>query len=258
MALTAGNVMEQPAGIAQAETAAAGTAPAGTAAAEEKHSELAPLRPLLIDVALPLLAYYAAHSVFHLSMIASLTVSSVVPAVRTVLQLVRERSFNAFATLMLVVNLAGIGLSAVTGDARLMIAKDGAISSVIGLAVLVSAFAGRPMMTAGMRPFVVKGKPAMSAAWDRLASGAAASVGASVSFRRCERAFSLIWGTVLVAECVAKVIGAYTLPVATMAWMGTVFLVAAILIGIVAGNAAAGRIHGLVAAEAERTPAPLA
>ncbi|MFB7662791.1 VC0807 family protein [Kitasatospora sp. NPDC056138] len=233
MALTTGSTMERP-----AETTA-------------EHGEGSPLRPLLIDVALPLLAYYAAHSVFGLGLVASLTISSVVPAVRTGAQLVRERSLNAFAALVLVVNLVGIGLSLVTGDARLMIAKDGAISSVIGLAVLGSVLAGRPMMTAGMRPFIVKGDAAKSAAWDRLASGTAASAGATVSFRRHERAFSLVWGTVLVAECVAKVIGAYTLPVATMAWLGSVFMVCAIVLGIVVGNAFAGRLYGLVVAETE-------
>ncbi|MGK4582211.1 VC0807 family protein [Kitasatospora sp. HPMI-4] len=258
MAVISGSVLEHP------TKAVAATAEQGSAAVEqggataEQGSAASALRPLLIDIALPLLAYYTAHSVCHLSMVASLTVSSIVPAVRAVLQLVRERSLNAFAALMLVVNVVGIGLSAVTGDARLMIAKDGATSSVIGLAVLVSAFFGQPLMTAGMRPFVVKGAPAMAAAWDRLMSGTAASVGASVAFRRCELGFSLVWGTALVAECVAKVIGAYTLPVATMAWLGTVFLVVAIVLGTMAGNVFAGRMRELVAAEAQHTLAPLA
>jgi len=212
------------------------------------EQKLASLRPLAVDIAVPLVAYYTAHSVFGLSLVASLTLSSVVPAVRTVHQLLWERSLNALAVLMLVVNVVGIGLSAVAGDPRLMLAKDGAVSSVIGTAILVSAFAGRPMMTAGLRPFIVKGQAARAAAWDRLAATSAA-------FRHQERNFSLAWGSVLVTECVARVIGAYTVPLETMVWLGTVFLVGAIVLGILIGNIFAERLAKQVIAE---TGAPAA
>ncbi|GAA0663573.1 hypothetical protein GCM10010193_13740 [Kitasatospora atroaurantiaca] len=219
-------------------------------AADESGTEqkLANLRPLAVDIAVPLITYYAAHSVFGLSLVASLTLSSVVPAVRTVHQLLRERSLNALAVLMLVVNVAGIGLSMLAGDPRLMLAKDGAVSSVIGVSILVSAFAGRPMMTAGLRPFIVKGQAARSAAWDGLAATSAA-------FRRQERNFSLAWGSVLVTECAARVIGAYTVPLETMVWLGTVFLVGAIVMGILIGNIFAERLAEQVIAE---TGAPAA
>ncbi|GAA5006190.1 VC0807 family protein [Kitasatospora paranensis] len=202
------------------------------------------LKPLVIDVAVPLGTYSAAHGLLGLGLVASLTLGSAVPAVRTVASLLRSRSVNGLALLMLVVNLAGIALSALTGDPRLMLAKDGAVSSVIGGAIIVSALVGRPLMTAGMRPFVVRGQAARAAAWDRLAAG-------SVAFRRQERAFSLVWGTVLVAECIARVIGAYTVPVETMVWLGTVFLVAALGLGVVVGNVFAGRMARQVIAEAE-------
>ena len=43
-------------------------------------------------------------------------------------------------------------------------------------------------------------------------------------FRRAERTFSLVWGVALLGECVVRVVGAYTLPVDTMVWLGTVIL----------------------------------
>ncbi|MFJ8040006.1 VC0807 family protein [Kitasatospora sp. NPDC096147] len=206
-------------------------------------SPWAGLKPLAVDVAVPLAAYYLAHGAFGLGLVASLTVASAVPVVRTVGGLLRDRRVNALAAVMLVVNLAGIGLSLLAGDARLMLLKDAALSSVIGGSMIVTALLGRPLMTAGMKPFVVKGRAAREAAWQRLAAGSAA-------FRRDERSFSLAWGGVLVAECAAKAVGAYVLPVETMVWLGTVMLVAAIGLGIVLGNVFAGRIAERVIAEA--------
>ncbi|MEU9129293.1 VC0807 family protein [Kitasatospora sp. NPDC048540] len=204
---------------------------------------LAALRPLAVDIAVPLGAYYTAHAVFGLGLVASLAISSAVPVVRTVGALVRDRSVNSLALLMLLVNVAGLALSTLAGDPRLMLAKDGAVSSVIGGSMIVTALLGRPLMTAGLRPFIVKGDAARSAAWDRL-------LATSAAFRRNERNFSLAWGSLLVAECVAKVVGAYTVPLETMVWLSTVMLVGAIGLGVLVGNVFAGRMAEQVIAEA--------
>ncbi len=62
--------------------------------------------------------------------------------------------------------------------------------------------------------------------------------------------FSVIWGSALLAECVARVAGAFTLPVATMAWLSTVLLVGAIVAGSMLGQAAAQPMEKLVRTEA--------
>lgn len=80
-------------------------------------------------------------------------------------------------------------------------------------------------------------------------SGAAAG---SAVFRRKERVFSVVWGLVLLAECVARVVGAYTVPVDTMVWLGSVVLVAAMVIGfLLSGGLAAGPMEDMLTAEAE-------
>jgi hypothetical protein len=43
-----------------------------------------------------------------------------------------------------------------------------------------------------------------------------------------EMLFSVIWGVALLAECVARLVGAFTLPVSTMVWLSTVFTMSAI------------------------------
>ncbi len=202
----------------------------------------AALRPLLVDVGIPVGSYYLLRDAFGLSLWVSLTLSSIGPALRAGAGLAAKRELNLLAVLMLAVSLAGIVVSFLTGDPRAMIAKDSIISSVIAFAVLGSVVLRRPLMSAGLKPFLTRGEPLRTAAWDRLRA-------ASPQFRRLELLFSAIWGLALLAECAARLIGAYTLPVTTMVWLGTVMGLSAIAVAIVAGAAAAGPIQKMIDAE---------
>ncbi|MFG2479724.1 VC0807 family protein [Streptomyces fagopyri] len=199
--------------------------------------------PLIVDVAVPIGSYYLLKNGFGTSTMAALGWSSVVPAVRTLWSVVRERKVNALAALILFVNVAGLLLSLVAGDPRLMLAKDSGVSSVIGIGILVSVMAGRPMMTTAMKPFVTKGDRARTAAWEQLLSG-------SERFRKFERTFSLVWGVALLGECAVRIVGAYTLPVDTMVWLGTVVTIGTMaLTMVVSGGLAAGPMEAMVRAE---------
>ncbi|GGS14514.1 MULTISPECIES: VC0807 family protein [Streptomyces] len=212
-------------------------------------SALDNFKPLLIDVAVPLGSYYLFKEAFGMSTFAALAWSSVVPAVRTAWALVKERRTNALAVLILTVNVVSLLLSFVSGDPRLMLAKDSGVSSTVAIGILVSVGLGKPMMTEAMKPFLVKGDPAREAAFRRLVSGAAAG---SAAFRRRERVFSVVWGLVLLAECVVRAVGAYTVPVDTMVWLGSVLMVAAMAIGfLLSGGLAAGPMEHMLTAEVE-------
>ncbi len=169
-----------------------------------ERSPVAALVPLLLDVGVPVGGYYLLRDGFGVSLVAALALSGVVPAVRTARSALRDRSFNGPAGLMLVVNVVGIALSFVAGDPRLMIVKDSGTSSVVGVAILVSLFRGTPTVSAGLKPMLAKGRAEQAAAWDRLAVEGS-------EFRRLERVFGVVWGTVLLAECAARIVGAYAL-----------------------------------------------
>ncbi|MFK4109804.1 VC0807 family protein [Streptomyces sp. NPDC002176] len=219
---------------------------------QRRPSTLDNFKPLLIDVALPLGSYYVFKEAFGMGTFAALAWSSVGPALRTVWSLVRERSANGLALLILTVNVVGLALSFVSGDPRLMLAKDGAVSSTVAIGILVSVALGRPMMTEGMKPFLVKGDAARAGAWERLTSGSAAG---SVDFRRRERAFSLVWGVALLLECVARVVGAYTVPVDTMVWLGGVLMAVVMVVTfVVSGAVAAGPMERILGEEAAAQP----
>lgn len=205
------------------------------------------LKPLVLDAAVPISSYYLLNKGFGMSTVAALGWSSVVPALRTVWSVLRERSLNALAALILVVNVVGVLLASVTGDPRLMLAKDSGVSSAIGIGVLVSVAMGRPVMTAGLKPWITKGEPQRTAAWERLAAS-------EPRFVRAERRFSLVWGIALLAECLVRIVGAYTVPVDTMVWLGTVILVVAVVLAmVVSGQLAIGPMEKMVECELETT-----
>ncbi|MGW3100109.1 VC0807 family protein [Streptomyces sp. NPDC001102] len=207
--------------------------------------------PLIVDVAVPVGSYYLFKEVFGAGTFAALALSSVVPAVRTVWSVVKERKANVFAALILVVNVVSLALSFLSGDPRLMLVKDSGVSSVIGIAVLVSVAMGRPMMTEAFKPFLTRGDTAREAAWERLAVGSAA-------FRRLERLFSGVWGVALLAECAARIVGAYTLPVDTMVWLGSVVLAGAITLAfLVSRKAAAEPMARMLTAEVNAATEPV-
>ncbi|MFH8339135.1 VC0807 family protein [Streptomyces sp. AM6-12] len=214
---------------------------------QQNPSMLENLRPLVIDVVLPLGAYYLLKDGLGASTFAALAWSSVVPAVRTVWSLVRERRANGLALLILAVNVISLLVSSVAGDPRLMLAKDGAVSSTVGIGILLSVRLGRPMMTTAVMPFLVKGDAAKEAAWQRLTGGSSVR---SADFRRYERTFSVVWGVALLAECVARVVGAYTVPVDTMVWLGTVVLIGTMVVAFrISGVRGAGPMERLLETE---------
>jgi hypothetical protein len=200
------------------------------------------LRPLVIDVGIPVGSYYLLHGAFGLSVWLSLALSSVGPAIRAVAGAAADRKLNLLAAGMLAVNLAGLVVSFLTGDPRAMLAKDSLVSSVIAFAILASVAARRPLMSAGLKPFMTKGTPERAAAWDRLSAG-------SARFRRLELLFSAIWGFALLGDCVGRLVGAYTLPVTTMVWLSTVMVLCAVGLGVVAGGIPASAIQKMVDAE---------
>lgn len=205
-----------------------------------KRAALQSLSPLIIDAGVPVATYYLLTGAAGMSTLSALAWSSAVPAARTLWSLARGR-INALAAVILLVNVTGLALSLVAGDPRLMLAKDSGVTSVLGIAILVSVLLGKPLMTTAVRPWITKGDPAKLARWQRLGAS-------STEFRRAERVFSVVWGVALLAECVVRVVGAYTLPVGTMVWLGPVILAAAIVLAFrISGKLAVGSMERLMA-----------
>ncbi|MFD0385711.1 VC0807 family protein [Streptomyces stramineus] len=193
---------------------------------------------MVIDLGVPLALYYGLRCGFGVSSLWALAAGAAVGAVRGGIGLVRHRRLEPLPLLVLISSVVGMVLSLVSGSEQFMIAKDSFGSGVIGLVTFWSAFTTRPMMTEGLRPFFTKGDPGRLAAWDRIADRPA--------FRRVERRTTLVWGTALTAECAARVILAFVLPVSTMVWLSTVLLVGAIILAVVVGAVVAGPLQTML------------
>ncbi|MFF1360749.1 VC0807 family protein [Streptomyces sp. NPDC058297] len=218
-------------------------AEAAGAPQNDRAALLGSLKPLVVDVVLPMASYYVLSKGFGMSTLAALGWSSVLPALRTVWGVLRERRLNVLAAVILFVNMVGLLLSTVTGDPWLMLAKDSGVSSVVGISMLVSVVVGKPLLTSALKPFVTKGDAERTAAWERLSAGPG-------RFVRTERTFTAVWGLALVTECVVRIAGAYTLPVGTMVWLGNVIMAGAVVLAIrVSGRLAVGPMERMVEGE---------
>ncbi|WP_410595829.1 VC0807 family protein [Amycolatopsis sp. lyj-23] len=205
------------------------------------------LKTLAIEIAVPTGVYYALHSL-GASDFTALAASGVFPLARTLFQFAKDRTLNGLALVVLTTNIVGMLLTFVTGDARMMIAKDSLGSGITGLVLLASTFTAAPIMTKTMRPFLTRGQAAREAAWERLSD--------NETFNAVLRRCSVIWGIGFALESAARIVGAFTLPVSTMVWLSTtifavVFAVMMVVSGKVAekaGKMLAGEAKVLVAA----------
>src|ERR1700759_2749488 len=95
-------------------------APALPVTGDQPLNLRATLLPLALAAAIPLGLSYGLRDGLGASLVTSLAVSSVLPAVRSVVEFARNRKFEGLAILMLAVNVASLVISFTTGDARLL------------------------------------------------------------------------------------------------------------------------------------------
>ena len=81
----------------------------------------------------------------------ALLAGTLAAGVRIVWVAARDRTWNAFATVMLVSFLVGLGLALVSGDPRFLLLKDSVLTGTIGICFLVSTAVGRPLTLAAAR-----------------------------------------------------------------------------------------------------------
>jgi hypothetical protein len=168
-----------------------------------------PLLPLLLDVGVPLASYYLMRH-FGVSMVLALAVSGLVPAVRVVWTIIRERSADGLALGVLTLTVVSIPVAFLTGSPKVLLAKDSLGTGALGIWLVISVLLARPAMSNGIRAFLARTE-ASAAAWERLSVE-------STAFRRCLNAATLVWAVGFVVECAARITIVVLLPVNTAVW----------------------------------------
>jgi intracellular septation protein A len=156
---------------------------------------------LFWDVGLSLVAYYGLRALGASPYVALLG-GTVTAGLRIGYVWWRTRRFDAFAAFMLVEFGVGLVFSLLTGDARFLVAKESFSTAIAGLIFLASCGFGRPMIWHAAVRFQPAARAEMEHKWH-----------AVPEFRRTFRVLTLGWGAGMLAEAVARVVVAYTLPV---------------------------------------------
>jgi hypothetical protein len=174
------------------------------------------IRGLAWDVALPLAAYYLLHLAGASDWVALLA-GTVAAGIRILWVAARDRAWNAFATVMLVSFLVGLGLAFVSGNPRFLLLKDSVLTGTIGLCFLVSTVVGRPLTLAAAQGWGEGRSQSLVVGYHT-----------NPLLRRGHRVCSLAWGFGLLAEALIRIPLIYLLPVKVMVGLSTAITVTAV------------------------------
>ncbi|ALG09574.1 VC0807 family protein [Kibdelosporangium phytohabitans] len=135
-------------------------------------------------------------------------------------QYLRRREVNALGVLVLARFAFGVTVAVITGDPRLELVKDAAVTFLIGLAAAVSLGMRRPLI-ARIRRDISADRDAFDRHWD------------DEGFRRLHRHLTLLWTAGLCGQSLVATALVYTLPL-TAAVLSTSVLSPVTLLALIA------------------------
>jgi len=177
--------------------------------------------PVLVDVGGPLLVFGALR-LAGVATVPALIGAGSVSVLTIVVTVARERRVSAQTVLVALLVAAGVGLSVVTHDPRLLLVKASVVFALAGAAMLASCRAGRPMFYGYLEPLAAARHPDGAA-------GFAAAWGSDPRFRFLLRRITAVWGATWLVESVLRVVVVYAFPVERA---GTAFVLVTVAIPV--------------------------
>lgn len=160
---------------------------------------------LVVDVVIPLVLFYVLRQVGASVWLAAV-IGGALPAVRALVSLARGH-VDTLGLVVLSLFVVGAGVAYLAGDPRIIFAKDGWLTGMLGLWVIASLWMRRPFLLHLGRVITTIKKGAESAAgWERRWRD-------EPRFRRDVRLVSWVISLVLVVDAVVRVVIAYTFPI---------------------------------------------
>jgi hypothetical protein len=183
-----------------------------------------------VDFAVPTAMFYVLRAV-GVGLYLTLLLSAVLPAGVAVVRWSRSRERDGLAFYMLSMLVLSALISLISGSPRFLLAREAWLTGVTGVWFIASVRAARPLAFHYTRP-MLEGRRRFADVpgdwdelWERLPR-----------FRRIWKVGSVLWGVALIADSVARVAMAYTLPVNAVPALGTVLYVATSAVLIVITN----------------------
>ncbi|WP_248958256.1 VC0807 family protein [Sphaerisporangium perillae] len=177
-------------------------APAGHLAARSRRRRQGLV--LVLDLAIPVGLYYVLRASGAGYQVAAL-VSSLVPGISAVADIARGRRPDGVAVFMTVMMLGSAAVSLLSGSPRFIFARDGWLTVVTGVWMLLSARGDHPLTLPFARALlegrVGPGRPSWDVLWVR-----------APRFARLWRVCTVIWGVGFLLDAAFRVYIAYALP----------------------------------------------
>lgn len=162
-----------------------------------------------LNVVAPILTYNILTEDHGWSEFTALLAGSVWPVLDSAIMVAWRRKVDEFAVVTLVFLVITALVSLIGAHtARALLVKDSGVTGLFGLLCLVTLLAPRPLMFYFGRKFATDGTPASTAWWNGMWQ--------HEGFRSTMRTMTLVWGVAYVAEALARIALAYTLPTKTM------------------------------------------
>jgi hypothetical protein len=194
------------------------------------------LPSILVNGVLVYLIYSFLKSHTSASDLAALLVSSVPALIGEIVTIVRQRQLEVLGTIVLAVIAVTAVISAIGGDAKLVLIRESFVTVVLGaaciLSLLLPRLSPRPLLFYIIRYFATGNDPAKAPPFDARWQ--------SPAFRRYIRIVTLVWGIVYLVEFPVRVLMVNGLSVQQYLAIGPVVFYG-VLFGVIAFTLAYGR-----------------
>jgi hypothetical protein len=163
------------------------------------------LAPPLIDLVIPLLVFYFLRQA-GVGVVGATLAGAVIPTARTVYAVAKAKKVDWMAIFMLSALTVGTIASLLMDSPRMLLAKDGVITALLGFWMLGTVFAGKPLLLSIGRGIAEAkrgngGGEVWASRWNT-----------EPRFRTGLRLITAVWGAGLVLDAVIRVLIAFTLP----------------------------------------------
>jgi intracellular septation protein A len=184
-----------------------------------------------LDLVLPLALFYGLRMA-GVNQWLALVLAAIAPLLRLTVSVASARRLERAALFTLTMLAIGTAVGVATDDARLLLARESYVTGLVGLWILGSLLASRPLLFEATLQFMpAKAVTVWQLNWSE-----------NRRFRRTWQVMTAAWGIAFLLDAAVRVVMAYTLPVDLVPVLSTALLLL-MLVTIVQATKAYGRKH---------------